>query len=355
MNKKHYGDKEGLLALSCNAIITEIISNRNYGKTWTFKKRAVRRAFKHGKKTIWLRLFKKEATECVATFFKSRDLQKYCGISLFDAKYNKEGNVMQQGNTFYYRKKIKNRWTRWNWFIKVYKLSDADALRSADDVDTDTIIFDEFTKPQSKLNLYRGDIASQVSDILVTIKREHKVRVIVIGNKESITNPLNTYFGIKPPPFSFEGIKKYRNGAFVLQQINNKPSNDSEYDKKLQDLFSGTSYGAYMYKDEYRTAKGFKRAIAPSTAGLYTQVYINNFAFKILADNDLFYVSQRVDRTKRIFCDVPPHKFPHELQLVKRYRRYFSGLIEAIADNRVYYDSAATNETFNDFYKWLCI
>ena len=57
--KKHYGDKDGLRVLSYNAIITAILSNRNYGKTWTFKRRAFRRALKHGKKTIWLRLFKK--------------------------------------------------------------------------------------------------------------------------------------------------------------------------------------------------------------------------------------------------------------------------------------------------------
>ena len=61
--KTYYSDKDGLHALSYNGIITEIISNRNYGKTWTFKKRAFRRALKKGKKTIWLRVFKKEVKE----------------------------------------------------------------------------------------------------------------------------------------------------------------------------------------------------------------------------------------------------------------------------------------------------
>ena len=352
---KHYGDSDGLKVLSYNAIITEVVSNRNYGKTWAFKRRAVRRAFKHGKKTIWLRLFKKEADECADTFFSSSDLQKYCGISIYDKDHNKDGNIKQIGKTFYYRKLVRGKWTRWKWFLKVYKLSDAGALRSADDVNIDTIVFDEFTKPKSDLTHYHGDIAAQLSDILITLKREHEVRYIVIGNKESVTNPINDYFKVTPPPFSYEGIKRYRKGAFVLQQINNKPQNETDYDNKLFNLFDGTPYGNYMYKDTYRTAKGFKRAKTPPNAGLYCQLYIKGHALKISTENDLFYVSGKVDNTRRIFCDVLPHKYVHEQQLVKRYRKYFNALIDAIADNRIYYDNALANECFQDFYKWLSI
>ena len=130
---------------------------------------------------------------------------------------------------------------------------------------------------------------------------------------------------------------------------------NSDYDDKLFNLFDGTPYGNYMYKDTYRTAKGFKRAKTPPNASLYCQLYIKGHALKISAENALFYVSGKVDNTRRIFCDILPHKYPHEQQLVKRYRKYFNGLIEAIADNRIYYDNAVTNECFQDFYKWLSI
>ena len=92
VKKTHYGDKDGLRVLSFNAIITAILSNRNYGKTWTFKRRAFRRALKHGKKTIWLRMFKKEVKEALDTFYKSKDLQKYCGLTIYDKDTNKEGS-----------------------------------------------------------------------------------------------------------------------------------------------------------------------------------------------------------------------------------------------------------------------
>ena len=103
---KHYSDGEGLRLLSYNAIFNFVQSNRNYGKTWTFKRRAFRRAMKHGKKTIWLRMFKEETKEAVATFFSSADLRAYCGVELFNPETGK-GNVKQEGKTFYYRRNEK--------------------------------------------------------------------------------------------------------------------------------------------------------------------------------------------------------------------------------------------------------
>ena len=353
--KKHYGDKDGLSALSYNGIITCILSNRNFGKTWTFKKRAFKRAIKHGKKTLWLRLFKKETKEAIATFYTSKDLQDYCGISVYDKDTNPNGNFKQIGNTCYYRKKIKGKWTRWNWFLKIYSLSDADAVRSADDVDTDTIIFDEFTKPVNKYKRYTGNIANDFIDILFSSKREHVVRCILIGNKESINNPIFTYFNIKPMPTSWQGIKSFRNGSFVLQQINNKEETISDYGQKLNALLNGTAYGNYIYKDLYKNQVAFKPRKTPASATIYCQLIINSQPIKISVYNGLFYVNMRIDNTKRIYCDVLTHKYKNELLLVRKQKRFFNAFINALADNRVYYDNIQTNEAIQPFMQWLSI
>lgn len=354
--KKHYGDKDGLRVLSYNAIITAILSNRNYGKTWTFKRRAFRRALKHGKKTIWLRLFKKEVKEAISTFYTSKDLQKYCGISIYDKDTNKNGNLKQQGNTFYYRCKHKNgKCTRWQWFLKIFALSDADAMRSADDVDVDTIVFDEFTKPQQKYRRYIGNIANDFIDILFSSKREHQVRCILIGNKESINNPIFTYFNIKPMPSSWQGIKQFRQGSFVLQQINNKEETQSDYGQKMNNLLKGTAYGNYIYKDAYKTETGFKPRKMPANAVLYCQLYINGQALKIACYNGFYYVNMRIDNSRRIYCDILQHKYKRELLLVKKQKRFFTAFINALADNRVYYDNPMTYEAIQPFYVWLTI
>lgn len=352
MPNSHYGDKDGLKVLSYNAIYSVILSNRNYGKTWTFKKRAFRRALKHGKKTIWIRLFKKEAKECIDTFFSSLDLQAYCGISIYDKDNNPTGNVKQRGKTFYYRTGPKR---PWHWFLKVYSLSDVGALRSADDVAVDTIVFDEFTKPPMDYRRFRGNIATAFTDIFISTKREHKVNCILIGNKESVANPIFNYFGVKPLPASFEGIRKFRKGSIVVQQINNKESTKGDYGEKLMNLLKGTAYGNYLYNGEYKGATGLKPRKTPANALIYCQVIINGQPLKISIHNGYFYVNGRIENTKPIYCDVIAHKYKLERQLVKRHKTFFNGLVNAIADNRVYFDGEASHEVFTAFMSWLGI
>lgn len=352
---KHYGDEDGLRVLSYGGIISAVLSNRNYGKTWTFKKRAFKRALKRGKKTVWLRMFKKEAKECASTFFSSRDLREYCCIEFYDKEKN-AGNVKQIGNVFYFRKKTKSgKWTKWGWFLKVFALSDDDAIRSADDVDVDTIIFDEMTKTPSKYNRFRGNIVNNFIDILFSSKREHSIRCVLLGNKESYNNPFFTYFGIKPLPSSFEGIRAYRNGSFVVQQINNISEEQSEYDKKMRSLLEGTQYGNYIYKSDYKEASSFKRRKTPAGSSIYCQLVFNGQPIKISSHNGLFYINEKIDRSKRVYCDALSGKFPHELLLVKRQKRFFEAFVNALSDNRVFYDSPVTYESALPFFQWLGI
>lgn len=346
---KHYGDEDGLRLLSYNAIFNFVNTNRNYGKTWTFKKRAFRRALKHGKKTIWLRMFKEETKETISSFFQSKDLRAYCGVELFDPETGK-GNVKQEGKTIYYRKNEKSPWI---WFIKIFTLSNPDAVRSADDVQVDTIVFDEYTKTPEKLKRYRGNIASHFIDILFSSKREHEVRCIFLGNKEGFSNPFFLYFHIEAPLTTWEGIRTYRKGSIALQQINNAPDEEGDYNTKLKAALEGTSYGNYIYKSEYKTASGLKPRKTPANASLYVQLSIRSQTLKISFLDGFYYVNRRIDESKAVYCDDLPHKFLKERLLVKRQKPFFYAFVDALARNAVYYDSELTREAMQPFIAWL--
>lgn len=348
---KHYSDGEGLLLLSHNAIFNFVQTNRNYGKTWLFKKRAFRRAIKRGKKTIWLRMFKEETKETISTFFASADLRKYCGVELFNPETGK-GNVKQEGKTFYYRKNDKSPWT---WFIKVFTLSNPDAVRSADDVAVDTIVFDEYTKTAEKYRRYRGSIVNNFIDILFSAKREHEIRCIFLGNKEGFSNPFFRYFGITPPPNNWQGIKTYRNGSIALQQINNKAATEGDYNAKMAAALAGTSYGSYIYKSEYKAATGLKPRKTPPNALLYVQLCIKRQPLKISFLDGFYYVNRRIDESKAIYCDELPHCYKKERLLVRRQRQFFFAFIDALARNAVYYDDEITHEAMLPFVHWLAV
>ena len=348
-NKKLRPHYDGLKVLSYNGIFTMVISNRNYGKTWCFKRRTFVRGIKHGKKTIWLRTFKKEVKQAINTFYTSADLQKFCGIIPYDPK-TKTGNMKQIGNTFYCK-----RGKKWVWFLKIFAVSDANGCRSADDVDTDTIVYDEFTTTGQCFKRYRGNIVDDFIDIYFSMKREHEVKCIFLGNKENVLNPFLTYFGVKPLPSTFEGIKTYRDGSLVIEQINNKPIEKSTYDKKLKALLQGTSYGMYIYDDAYKGTKNFKHCKPPANANEYIQLDINNFTLKIWVANGLFYVTSKIDVNRRVFTLSILNKYKNENLLLKRQKRNFIAFENAIADNRVAYENQVVFEAIQPFYKWLSI
>ena len=350
MTQEHYGDKDGLNVLSYNAVFNYINTNRNYGKTWTFKRRAFRRAQKHNKKTIWLRMFKKEVKEASAVFYGSKDLQKYCGIDVYDKDTNPNGNFKQIGNTFYYRQDTNH---KWNWFLKIYALSDADAVRSADDVDVDTIVFDEYTKTPEKYKRYHGNIVNDFIDIFFSAKREHTIKCIFLGNKEGINNPFFTYFNITPLPHTYTGIRSYRNGSIVVQQINNKADTKTNYNKQVQALLEGTSYGNYIYKDTYKNQMAFKGRKTPPQATLYCNLIIDKQPLKISVLDGFYYVNNKLQLGRPIYCNELLNKYPYERLLVKRNKRFFIAFINALADNRVYYSDARVYEAVQPFLNWL--
>lgn len=343
-----------LLVLSYNAVLTIIRTTRNTGKTWAFEIRAWRRAIKHGKRTLWLRTFKKEVRQAIKKLYHSKDLQKKCGIIPYNAKNNAKnntGNFKREGNAFYYRKNNKS---LWRVFMEVFAVSDANALRSADDVDTDTIVYDEADSTIDKQHRYHGNIVTDFIDAFISTKREHKVRCILLCNKESIRNPFIVYFNLPPLPMSFEGIRQYKGGSIVIEQRNTKPKDDTEYDNKVNKMLEGTAYGNYL-KGAYKNSVAIRKRKAPLQAYLYVQLDISGYKINISVLDGNYYVSNHIDSMRRVCVLKPLNKYKNELLLIKRFKNNFINLMNALADNRVYYDNEVTYEAIQPFYEWLGI
>lgn len=346
MKPKHF---DGFPVISRGAVFNFINSNRNYGKTWCFKKRAFKRALKHGRKTIWVRRFKKEVKSASPKFFTSADLRAFCGIEWYDRE-TKKGNCKQIGNTFYVK-----RGKTWEWFLQIVALSDAANMRSVDDVKVDTIVFDEYRTTPARYARYRGNEVTDFIDIFFSAKREHEIRCFFLGNKESTIDPYFRYFNVPTFPDTFEGIRMFRNGSLCVQFINNKQNTkNSEYAKKVENLLRGTSYGDYVYNSETKDKKAVRLKKPPTNAPFYVQLYIRGQYLRILLHNGYFYITKGADFSKPIYCDEHASK-PHHFLLTRKLKRYFSALENALIDGRVYYSNNAVYECIIPFYKWLNI
>ena len=339
---------DALEILSYNAIFNFINSNRNYGKTWCFKRRAFKRGQKRGKITVWVRRFKEEAKEAAQSFYTSRDLQRFCGVEMYDPE-TKQGNCKQIGRSFYVK-----RGKEWKLFLKVVYLSQANAMRGVDDVDLDTIVFDEYRTTPEKYALYRGNEVDHFIDMFFSVKREHQVRCFFLGNKEADIQPFATYFGMPPLPDTWEGIQTYRSGSIAVQQINNKPVEESDYDKKTHALFEGTKYGNYIYKDATKTGVSVKVKRPSSNTMLYVQLKLKGQYIRIVTDGASYYVCKGYDASRAVYCDVAENT-PKHLLLTKRLKRYFTSLETALTISNVYYESRPMYEAILPFYRWLNI
>lgn len=333
---------------SYNAIMHFILSNRNYGKTWSFKIRGWKRALKRGKKFIWVRRFKEECIECANSFYKSKDLQKKCGIIPYDEKTGK-GNFKQVGRTMYV---LRN--NKWVWFCKVVWLSKSNAMRSADDVDVDTIVFDEFTTTPEKYARYRGNEVVDFIDLFFSAKREHIIKLYLLGNNEHIVNPYFDYFKLPSLPTNFEGIKTYRNGSILVQRINNLQKQMGDYTSKLEWMLKDTSYGDYIFEHQYKITSKVKLSKKPPIASFYAQIVYNNYPLIIYFSNGLFYITTgNIDFKLPVIVNKPLAKYPHEVLFNRPTKQWLDAIKRGITYNLLRYESMEVYERASEFIKKL--
>ena len=321
------------------AIFYFIDTLRNVGKSWNIARYAWRRAYKRGKKTIIVRLFRKEAKTAAAQMYESRDLIEYCtNLQPYD-KETKKGNFKKVGRTFYIKRK-----KSWNWFLQIVSLSEFKNMRSADDVDCDTIFFDEYTTTPRKYKQYRGNIAEDFFDLLVTIARQHHVRAIFCGNKEAVFNPFYEYLKLPPLPENFEGIRYYKNKSIVRQQFNKACGKPNKFKSKLAAALKGTPYGEYLFNARTRTQTQIKYYQAPATAQLYEQFYIENTPLKVMSTTDYFYITCKPDLSKGCYTDKVYNHLSNATLYTSAHKQRYGALIRAFTKNKVRYESGRAHE-----------
>lgn len=312
---------------------------------------AWRRALKRHKKTIYVRRFRKEAEKAAESFYDSADYVKFCtGLQKYDPE-TKKGNFKKKGRTFYIKRN-----GQWEWFFKVAYVSDAQSFRSADDVDCDLILYDEYTTTPERYARYRGNEVEHFIDLVVTIARMHPIRCIFTGNKESYQNPYYAYLGITPPPSGFEGIRQYKGGSIVVYQRNTTvtTSKNQLFQVKLANALKGTPYGAYLFKGAYKREAKLTFYQMPADAIGYLQIRFHGSLLKISTKGDYIYVNDKPDIKAGVLTDDVTAGCSADTQINKRLHKPLLKELEiAIAENRVRYNSAKTYEIAQRFYKYF--
>lgn len=85
----------------------------------------------------------------------------------------------------------------------------------------------------------------QFLDIIETIARLRDIRVLLLGNAISITNPYFTFFDLSLPYNS--DIKTFKDGLIAIQYVKNSKYREVKKASKFGKLIEGTEYRTIRY------------------------------------------------------------------------------------------------------------
>ena len=198
LNNKFYYNLQRVL--SFNSLINIIIGERGVGKSYTCKKHVINRFIKKNEQFVYLRRYKTELKSSVPKFFD--DI--IANNEFPEAKFKVKNNL------FYIDDNIAG---------YALPLSTANILKSTSFAQVKTIIFDEFIIDKGCYHYLQNEV-EQFLDIIETIARLRDVRVFMLGNAISITNPYFTYFDLTLPYNS--DIALFKDGSILVNYIKNE-------------------------------------------------------------------------------------------------------------------------------------
>lgn len=222
--------------LSRNSLINFVIGERGCGKSYAFKKFLTNRCIKNNEEFVYLRRYKTELKTSVPHFFD--DL--IANNEFPDVKLKVDKGM------FYADKKLLG---------YSIALSTANILKSTSFAKVKYILFDEFIIDKGTYK-YLANEVEQFLDLVETIARLRDIKVYMLANAISITNPYFTYFNISLPYNNT--FATFKDGLITLEYIKNEEYRQKKKESKFGKLIDGTDYGKYAIDNEFlRDKKSF--------------------------------------------------------------------------------------------------
>lgn len=275
--------------ISYSALLNILIGSRGVGKTYGASKLVVEDFLKRGNEFVYLRRYKTELQKSLPKFFKA----------LIANEEFKDHTLEVKGNTFLIDDKIAGYGVT---------LSTAQQLKSSNFPNVKTIIFDEFLIETGQGHYISNEVESFLG-LIESIGRTRKIRVFMLANAVTETNPYFLYFNLSLPYNN--DIKTFKDGLILLQYINNEEFKNMKKETPFGKLIEGTEYESYAIENEFRNdSKTFIEKKSGKAKFSFSFIYKDNrigvwidyFNGKIYVSNDF------LDNGFVFACTTEDHK-----------------------------------------------
>lgn len=255
------------------ALLYFIIGERGVGKTYCLTVRAINNFIKNKKQFVYLRRYKTELKNSVPKFWAAVKNDK---------RVNKN-KLTIKNNEFYINDKIAG---------YAIPLSTANILKSSTYDNVNLIIFDEFILDKGNYHYLPNEV-EKLLDVIETIGRMRDIKVFLLGNALSVTNPYFLYFDLRLPYNS--DIATFKDGLIVVNYIKNEEYRKIKKQTKFGKLIEGTDYGKYAIDNEFLRDNSSFIMKRDNKAKFLFIIYLNNNSYGIWLGKDKMYISDKID------------------------------------------------------------
>lgn len=320
--------------ISYNALLNFVIGERGVGKTFGAKKFVINDFLKNGNEFVYLRRYKSELDIAMDGFFTQLQDNGLFEDCVFEIKSNKKKvtKFLCNGEVMGY----------------AVALSTANILKSASYSKVKTIIFDEFIIDKGTYHyLPQNSEVTQFLDVIETIARLRDIRVLLLGNAISISNPYFNYFNLTLPYGS--EFKRFKDGLIVVNYIKNEAYRKAKKETRFGKLISDLPYGKYAIDNEWlRDSKAFISKRTPQ-ARPFATIRANGETYGIWRDfkQGLIFISKDYDPSNP--CQYAFNESDHDESTVlvqARNNTWFKTIIEAYRMGRLYFDAQKVKNDF---------
>jgi hypothetical protein len=318
--------------LSYNALLNFVIGERGVGKSFGAKKFVITDYLKNGNEFVYIRRYKTELDNAYEGFF--------------DQLQNEDLFLDHQFRITSSKKKIDKFYIDKEVFGYGIPLSTANILKSASFPKVKTLIFDEFLIDNGTYHYLRNEVI-QFLDVIETIARLRDVRVILLGNAITISNPYFDFFKLTLP-YNSE-FKTFKNGTIVVNYIKNQAYRDKKKATRFGQLIDGTEYGEYAIDNAFLRDNDSFIAKRDKDSKVYSTIILKGEKYGIWRNwkTGFVYVSKDFEPSNPcVFAfDINDHN-EHTIYTKARNSTWFQPVLNAYKMGCLFFESQKIKNDF---------
>lgn len=231
-------------------------------------------------------------------------------------------------------------------------LSTANILKGSDFSKVDIIMFDEFIIDKGAYHYLPREV-EKFLDLIETTGRMRDIRVFMLANAITISNPYFDYFNLSLPYNS--DIALFNDNMILVNYIKNEEYREAKKKTKFGRLIDGTQYGKYAIDNEFLRDNTTFVKKRPRLSKFFFIIKIDDTLFGVWLYDNKIYISKDYDPSCPIKYSFNLQSHDESTIRVRiRTSPFLKRLTMAYDESQLYFENIRIKNTFmNTFIKFL--